>query len=63
MYTLPKIQAPGIIKNTGIVKTAFSEYLREGFNIGTPPTEATEIKKKTTETRIKQNPIEYKSSK
>ena len=53
------IHIPGIIRKTGIVKIGLSKYLIEGFKIGIPPTETIEMKKNTTDTKIKQNPKLY----
>jgi len=38
-----------------------SKYLSDGFNIGNPPTEAIETKKKNKTINIKKPPIEYMS--
>ena len=49
---------PGITRNTGIVKIGFSEYLKEDFNIGNPPTDAMLINRKMIPINVRQNPSE-----
>ena len=52
---------PGTTRNTGIVNIGFSEYLKEDFNIGNPPTDAMLMKRNMIPINVRQNPIEYTS--